>query len=187
MLHISSSIGWAPFCWRFGCTNKWAEGRSSLMLIFQSVKNDADDQLNIAENSMINNDTKLSSVKSLKQKSAKWATRKSGLFWFNCCWLAPGNSSGNGTLSTKLRLSAQLVVLTQGYPKSVGGTFLLNPKGDLWGVKVCPPEIEQYVAIFSWLSVLHFSTEKPQIQPVGIKSDALEGPGSKIRVAENFY
>ena len=105
----------------------------------------------------------------------------------NCCCQAPGNSSGNGTLSTELRLFAQLVVLTQGYPKSVGGTFLLDPKGDLQGVKVCPPDIEEYFTFFLWLSVLHFSTEKPQIRPVCIKSDALEGPRSKIRVTQNFY
>ena len=66
----------------------------------------------------------------------------------NCCWLALGNSRGTGLLSSKLRLFAQLVVLTQGYPKSVGGTFLLDPKGVLWGVKVWPPGIEQFLTFF---------------------------------------
>ena len=62
------------------------------------------------------------------------------------------------TLSTKLRLFAQLVVLTQGYPKSVGGTFLLDPKGDLHGVKVYPPDNEEYFTFFLWLSVLFLSS-----------------------------
>ena len=106
---------------------------------------------------------------------------------FNCYWLAPGNSMYPGSLSSKLRLLCQLIVLTQGYPKSKGGTFLLAPKGVLWGVKVWPPQIEQYETFFYRLSVLHFSTEKPQIQPVCIKSDALEGLRSKIRVTKYLY
>ena len=66
-------------------------------------------------------------------------------------------------------------------------TLAILPKRKKIGVKGLVNVPEQYVTFFSRLSVLHFSTEKPQIQPVCIKSDALEGPRSKIRVTQNFY